>query len=164
MAVPKITGPHPSNIADRVVAEQDGGGFNHWSLSTSALKIYNERTGSDNAGQPIVTHIESGWLYPDGPMGSVDLEFAGVYHNNWGINEACDLEIRVRRDATGIIQTILKRLSLAGVRVTRTLARRSGQSVKVILRHVGNTTSANSTRALGPVVLDVTSMGEPNKD
>jgi hypothetical protein len=162
MAVPKVAGPTPIEVIDRTVAENDGGGFQHWSLSSSALRICNENTGSDNVGQDIVTHIESGWRYPSGAMEEFDLKFAGVYHNHWGINESCDLDILVRRDKTGIIQNIRKRIELTGARITRKFMSRAGQSCKIILRHVGKT--GTGTRAFGPVVLDVTSMGELEND
>lgn len=164
MAVPKVTGLHPTVARDRALGEQTGGGFFHWILSATDGKIYNERTGSTAGGSNIVTHIESGWLYPAGPMSIVDNEFAGVYHNNWGSNETCDLNILFRRDKNGIIQTLKKSISLAGSRVTRVFARRSAQSIKLIIRHVGITTSSGSgQRAFGPVVLDVTDQGEVNQ-
>jgi hypothetical protein len=165
MVVPKIVGPTPQptgGFIQRALGEQSGGGFFLWSLTPT--KIYNERTGTLNDGAPITTTITSGWLYPAGPMSEFDIFYAGMYHNDWGTNETCTLTVTGRRDQTQVEHAVSRTISLSGARVTRAFQHVSGQSARVTISHTGSTVSAGAFLAFGPVVFDLESMGEIEKD
>ena len=155
-AVPKFSGPHALQAHYRAVGE-DGGVIRHWALNTVDGKIYLERTGTDNAGSKISSVAISHWGIPGGPRQEFQVYGGTVYHSDWGAGEACDVEVEVRRDQTGIRHSTHKRgLSLRGERLTELgWVRGSGQSARVTIRHLGKTTSTGEPRrALGPIVLE----------
>jgi hypothetical protein len=153
LRVPKFTGPHElGTILDRPIGELSGP-LRQWSLSTTALVVYNERTDGSNT---IQTFIELGWNYLASPRGSFQIFSGLVYHSDWGASEGLDAEFIFRTDETGIEQhTHKKGLSLTGDRLTNLgLINRSGNALKLKLRHAGKTTSIGTPlKALGPLVL-----------
>ena len=159
--VPKFA-EAPSNMLanDRVVGENSGL-LQHWSLNTTDLNVYLERNGADAAGEAIVSTFSIGWLYPAEPTGEWMLWRTLLYHTDWGQSDLLELEVLTRWDRRGIEQHSRKILSLRGAQVSRKQVGRSGQAIKIRGRHVGKTTSPGSTplRAIGPIVLELTSHG-----
>jgi hypothetical protein len=156
---PMYMGPHPCRLTDRAIGELSGE-LKQWSLNATDSKVYNERTGSDDDGDDIVSYLEWGWTHAAGPMEQVHFYKGIVYHGDWGTSEFLDLEIQTRRDGAGTPQTVHKRgLSLRGdSSVPIGLINMSGQSLKVRAKHIGKT--ANTGRSLGPVMLRGAKMGE----
>ncbi len=155
--MPKWTGPHSLVGTARAIGEF-GGVYKHWNLNATDLKIYNERTGTDNAGTKILTHIEGGWIYPAGPRDDVHVYQASLYHSDWGAAEQCQVVIEVRDDETGIISSHhCPGVPLRGERVSQIgMINLMGQSVRMSINHEGATSSlALPTRAFGPVMLDL---------
>ena len=160
-AIPKMTGPHASNITSRVIGELSGN-LHHWSLSSSDTTIYNERTGTDDAGSDILSFLDTGWKYPEGPQRELHIYEGSLYHSDWGQSESFDLDLLTRRDLTGVIQTAAKRgLRLRGASTTPLgYLNRAGQALRVQLRHAGKTSSlAKPTRALGPFAFETETQG-----
>jgi len=164
--VPKITGPHSLTAASRVIGEGSDG-WTHWSLNSGKTDLLQERSGTGDAGSNILTHIETGWIYPAGARESFQAYTGWIYHTDWGLGEACDVDVMIRRDNTGIIQHLHKNgLSLKGERTTQLgFLNGSGQAVKVVLRHNGSTVSDTTMRkAFGPIALEIEYTDERRKD
>lgn len=164
--VPKITGPHSLTAVSRATGENNGE-WRHWSLPTSPTKVLSERTGIKDDTSNILTHIETGWIYPVGPGKSFQAYAGWLYHTDWGAGEACDVAVMIRRDNSGIVQHLNKRnLSLRGDRTTQLgYLNGSGQAVKITIRHNGPTVSdGSSRRAFGPVALEIEPTDERRKD
>jgi len=164
--VPKLTGPHTLTTTSRTMGET-GGEWRHWSLNDAKTLVLSERTGIWDAGSQILTHIETGWIYPAGARESFQAYTGWIYHTDWGLGEACDVDVMIRRDNTGIIQHLHKNgLSLKGERTTQLgFLNGSGQAVKVVLRHNGSTVSdATSRKAFGPITLEIEYTDERRKD
>lgn len=160
-AVPKTSGPHTQFALKQRVFGEIASKINQWSLDTTNLRIYNERTGTDLSGSPIVTHIESGLNYLQGSENEFHAYEGAFLHSNWGPSETCELEIRTLRDTKGIAQVLHKNIRLNGERETDFFINRGGQAMQVTVRHEGNTISDGSaTRAFGPLTLDVAPLGE----
>jgi hypothetical protein len=162
---PKITGPHTLTALRRAVGE-NGGVWRHWSLNTTSLKVLSERTGLWDDGARILTHIESGWIYPIGPRNRFHLYRGTLGHGDWGSGAVFDLDLLVRNDETGAIQTIAKRgLSLRGERMTDLgWLNVSGQSLKVIIRHDGSTVSDGSASLyISPPMFEMEAVDEVRK-
>jgi hypothetical protein len=161
-AVPKTSGPHTQFAVKQRAFGEISGEIKHWSLDTTALKIYNERDGADLAGSPVITHIESGKQYLGGARGEFHAYEGVLLHSDWDPSETCDLEIRTYRDTVKIPQVVHKKgLPLVGEGNEDFWVDRAGQSMQVILRHIGNTISdGTKERAFGPLLFAVSSLGE----
>lgn len=161
-AVPKTTGDHTQFAATQRASGEISNKIRHFALDNSNLKIYNERDGTDLAGSDIVSHVETGKNYLAGPDKEFQIYDGVLRHSDWGPSESCDLEIHVEDDASGIIQALhLRGLRLNGARDTSFWVNRSGQSARLIFRHVGKTTSDGSlTKAFGPIMLSAESLGD----
>ncbi len=160
--IPKWSGPHDLTAVARVTGVT-GGVRKHWSLSSADLKIYNERTGTDNAGSDILTHIEWWWTYPVGPRKEFQIYDGDLYHSDWGPGEVCDVEIHVRNEEIGEVQLENRKgLSLSGARTTDIgFLNASGGAIKAIIRHLGKTVSDGSTKkTFGPLVIETEEMDE----
>jgi hypothetical protein len=154
-ALPKWSGPHTLTALGRVVGEHSNT-LQAWDLTTTNVR--NARSGTQDGGVDILSHIETGWIYPFGPRSLMHLYLAALGHSDWGASEACDIEIQLRNERTGIIQSIMcPGVSLRGARNTDLgFLNVSGRSLKVILRHLGKTTSVGTPiRAFGPMTLQV---------
>jgi hypothetical protein len=150
--VPKITGPHTSAVLTRGIGEFQGT-LRQWSLDTTRLKLYNERTGTSDDGQPILSVLETGWQQPGGPQEEYLCNLGSLYHSDWGPSETCDLDLLARRDDTGVIQEVRKGgLSLAGAAVVNFYINRASKSIRLRITHNGLTTSNGQLpiKALGP--------------
>jgi hypothetical protein len=165
-AVPIWSGPHTLTANGRLNGE-DAGVKRHWTLSIPNLKVYSERVGTQDDGNDILTHIESVWVQPAGPRNETQIYAGSMFHSDWQANEQCVLDILVREDQSGIIQTDHHSdVSLRGKRATELgLVEGSGQSFKAIIRHKGKTTSSGKpVRGFGPVVLEVERVDEIRKE
>lgn len=159
--VPKITGPHDIRTQDYAVGVLNAN-YASWSLdATGTGRIYNERTGNrDGAGWvygngDIESVLESGWAYPGGPLGALHLYEGTLYHSDWGLPQQAVLELQIRSDERGTTQSVIKRLSLAGSRLTKFWLNRAGQSFRMIFRHIGQVDGA-----IGPIVVAGESSGD----
>ena len=93
----------------------------------------------------------------------VHIYVGSLGHSDWGAGEACSCEIQVRNDQSGIIETITKSaITLRGNQNSDLgWINTSGRAFKVILRHLGKTTSTGEPiRAFGPMALQVESIDE----
>ena len=154
-ALPKWSGPHTLTALARAIGEHDNN-LLCWDLTTTDVR--NARQGVQDGTADILTHIETGWIYPFGPRSLMHLYLAALGHSDWGASEACDIEIQLRNERTGIIQSIMcPGVSLRGSRNTDLgFLNVSGRALKVILRHLGKTTSVGTPiRAFGPMTLQV---------
>ena len=154
--VPKITGPHTNAKISRVIGDLNGE-LRHWSLDAARLKLYNERIGSGDDGQPILSVMETGWNQPGGPQEEYLCGLGSLYHSDWGPSETCTLDLLARRDDTGVIQELRKSgVSLAGAAVENFYINIGSKSFRLRLTHDGLTSSTGQApiKALGPVGID----------
>jgi len=165
--VPKASGPHVvSDNSKRLVDLAPGEHsaiFRMWSLSSEG-KVYVEMRGAaDEAefaglGGDIVSVLETGWIYPAGPLEYAEVLRGACYHSDWG-DHTLVLELRGRTDRTGTSQHLVQSaIPLTGERLSTFEAARSGggQSMKFTLTHTGQATGAIGALALkirpaGPV-------------
>jgi len=162
--VPKASGPHTQEFIDRAVGDM-AGQTRQWTLSALNTIVYNERTGTDDAGQPISSFLDGGWYYPAGPNREFHIFDGSLYHSHWGVAERCDLEMLVRRDKTGIIQIAKKSgVALTGARISNFYISRGGQSLRIQIKRTGKTSTGSPIMALGPLIFEGEDLGEVTKE
>ena len=164
--VPKFSGPHTLTASDRLVVENVDD-IVHFSLDLTNLRILQERNGTQDVADDIQSHIETEWILPVGSRTVVQLYAGELFHSDWGVSELCDLEIQMRMDESGIIQSTHKKgVSLTGDRLSQLVyLEGSAQSVRVIIRQKGKTTfNGSPQRAFGPLVLEMERVDEIRKE
>ncbi len=161
ITVPKATnGPVNMQAHNRTIGET-ASAVRHWSLNKDDMKVYNEHTGEDAAGEDITSFLDTGWHYPAGELLEWMLWGTSLYHSDWGQSALVEMELSTRRDAVGIEQHVSKNPSLRGARLTSNYVGRSGQALRAQIRHVGKTSSnGSSLKAIGPLMLDLALSGE----
>jgi len=159
--VPKASGPHPvSDNSKRLVdlaAGEHSAIFRLWSLSSEG-KVYVEMYGTGDGAQfaglggDIVSVLETGWIYPAGPLEYAEVVRGACYHNDWG-SHTLMLELQGRNDSSGTSQHLVQSaIPLTGERLSTFEAAGSGggQSMKFRLTHTGQ-----ATGAIGALVLKI---------
>jgi hypothetical protein len=135
----------------------------HWVLDIPNTRILNERTGQKNVEAAIISQWENDWAYPSGADGEFQAMAGIVQHSDWGLSDALALELQFRYDDPGtIVPWHDPAIPLRGRRASQFWVNRIGQAVRMIARHVGATyvPGVNPDKALGPVILEGTSIGE----
>ncbi len=144
-SVPKITGPHAEGFSRFRAGGELNGRLRQWSLG-DAGDVWAEEGPVGDA--KII--VEYPWAQLGGVSGGLLVNEAYVYHSDWGPHDAADLEVLTRREQSGHVQVASKKgFPLRGGRFSKLWINRSGDAVKIKLRHQGP-----ASGAFGPVVLD----------
>ena len=127
--------------------------LNHW-IAKYDGSIFLEYDGwTDEAlwtdpGGDIESHLETPWIYP---LPAWMIYQGELGHTNWGSAQFCTMIFSTRRDDAGYLQRTVKNgVSLLGARFTKFWLSRSGQSLRLILRHVGK-----AGGAVGPLKFEI---------
>lgn len=162
--VPKVTGPHNLPFEGRASGEDTGEILRQWTVYSDS--VYNESDGTadaaqlDGLGQDIISYAETGWVYPVGPDSEAMLYHCVTQHDDWGRSQVLEAHFQCRRDETGSVQhRVAKGVSLAGTRASRFWVNRSGQSIKVAFKHIGQ-----SDGRLSPFLIEAERMDEIERD